>query len=242
MEETQMSIADQMKQQQMAVRQQEQMAKAQEHVSKIVRGYYANPSAFSDSETKQIMMMAQQVGIPFEPAPNTSRAIKNGVFNLLDTAALGLIPDSWGPEKLTTRDEVGSAIGGVLGFAVPGAIGMKAGSAALKGAKSMAAGDGLAMLRGAQAAETIGPAQEAGALFSRIAEMKPGKTKDTLLNLLDKAYGASKSPSAKKIANSLLQYNVPFTNFNALRAGSTLGTAMMLNNILGESPEEQQAY
>lgn len=45
--------------------------------------------------------------------------LKNAAFGFMDSAALGLIPDRWGPSQVTSSGEWGRLTGDLLGLAVP---------------------------------------------------------------------------------------------------------------------------
>ena len=69
-----------------------------ETIKELVRRYNAGElSDVSEKDLEQISILAAQYGIQFDVA---SKPIRKGLFDLADTAMLGLLPNKWRPESI----------------------------------------------------------------------------------------------------------------------------------------------
>ena len=135
----------------------------------LVNRYNADPRSFTDQEAEMIAQIAQAIGMPF---PRENKPVRKGLFDLADTALLGMLPNEWRPESRgqsafgeTGLDKFGGGVGTVGGVA--GAIGGLAlgGPAALAGAGRI----GAAGMRAAP-----GVAQAAGNFARGARGLMPG--------------------------------------------------------------------
>lgn len=86
-----------------------------------------NPNAYTAEQLYKINQVAKQYGLD-SPTRSTS-PVGNAVFGALDSLALGLLPDSMGPDITSGADEAargaGDMIGGLAGFFIGAGIGKK---------------------------------------------------------------------------------------------------------------------
>ncbi len=88
--------------------------------------YKRNPDQFSDRQAEKIAMMAKSLGLHF---PKESKPFRKFAFDAIDTALLGLVPNSWRPESRgqsvfgeTGADSMAGSIGSLLGIAGTGGL------------------------------------------------------------------------------------------------------------------------
>lgn len=199
--------------------QQDVADKQRTQVASMVSAYMQNPQAFSDDEVYQLKQAADSVGVPFNPRSSGSRMASNFIFNAMDTALLGFLPDSIGPRQITSGDSIAASLGNVAGFAVPGALGWMAGGKALKGVEAIAAG------REVPIANSIGIGRMFGKQSGRVAELEI-KAREALNKALvnDKL----KSLAAKMASHP-----------NYFKAAVGLPVASMANNFFEGSTEDE---
>ena len=68
-------------------------------IYELVMDYNNNPQRYNDEEAETIAVLANAMGQPFE---RESKALSKGLFDLIDTASFGLVPNDWRP---TSRGE-----------------------------------------------------------------------------------------------------------------------------------------
>lgn len=109
-------------------------------VSDIVDRYHLNPDEFTEEQAKKIARLAFEANIAFRPQ---SKALEKFVFDLTDTALLGLIPNTLRPTNVgedyfgeTESEKFASGAGSLLGLAAGIGGAFKLGKAGLPKAKS----------------------------------------------------------------------------------------------------------
>ena len=104
----------------------------------IVFSYNESPNDFSDEEAEQVAYIAAKLGLPFRPE---SKALSKFFFDLVDNATFGLLPDDQRPVSRgqsiygETKGEKAASLLSMVGLAVPGALGAKAGVAGARAIK-----------------------------------------------------------------------------------------------------------
>ena len=68
-------------------------------IYELILDYNENPQRYNDEEAETIATLANAMGQPFN---RESKAFSKGLFDLIDTAAFGLVPNDWRP---TSRGE-----------------------------------------------------------------------------------------------------------------------------------------
>ena len=68
-------------------------------VRELIEDYNSNPQRYSDGEAETIAVLAQAIGARFQ---RDGKPFSKGLFDVLDTATLGILPDEWRP---TSRGE-----------------------------------------------------------------------------------------------------------------------------------------
>tara|TARA_R110000824_G_scaffold52345_3_gene145215 strand:- start:1087 stop:1581 length:495 start_codon:yes stop_codon:yes gene_type:complete len=63
-------------------------------IYELIMDYNNNPQRYNDEEAETIATLANSMGKPFE---RESKALSKGLFDLVDTASFGLVPDDWRP-------------------------------------------------------------------------------------------------------------------------------------------------
>jgi len=82
-----------------------------------LRDIQMNPGNYSNEEIETAKQMSMDyLGKPLEFKSDLGRMAKNAAFELADTAAFGLIPDKWGPSKLTKGDDIAGMVGSTAAF------------------------------------------------------------------------------------------------------------------------------
>lgn len=102
--------------------------------------YHNDPRKLTDSQKQEIAQMAYMSGRDFDVK---SKPISKGLFDLVDTAALGMIPNSWRPSSIGQEYFGESGIdkfAGGLGTAAGIVPGLFTGGALLKGGAKLAKG------------------------------------------------------------------------------------------------------
>ena len=89
-------------------------------INELILDYNNNPQHYSDAEAETIATLAQAIGADFK---RESKPFSKGLFDLLDTAAFGLIPNEYRP---TSRGESVFGETGAEEFA--GLLGLGAGA------------------------------------------------------------------------------------------------------------------
>jgi len=99
-------------------------------VIRLLHDYNSNPKAYNDDDADIIANLAKSYGVGFK---RSGKAGQKFLFELADTALLGMIPNEWRPEARgdkyfgeTGLDRVASA-GGMIGGAFAGGLGAFAG-------------------------------------------------------------------------------------------------------------------
>lgn len=94
-----------------------------------------------EKDKEQIAMIAAQMGLNFKP---NSKPLRKGLFDLADTALLGLLPNKWRPETIgeefgfeSKSDRLAGNIGTLGGALIPIGLGLKAAKYARGGGKSL---------------------------------------------------------------------------------------------------------
>ena len=112
--------------------QRDRMASEKDAIEELVRRWNAGNLDISDERANKLAQKAYQHGIDFDPS---SRPISKGLFDLVDTAAFGLVPNSWRPESVGQEyfgesgvDKFAGGVGTVAGL-------IPAGAGLLKGAQ-----------------------------------------------------------------------------------------------------------
>lgn len=103
-------------------------------LEKMLEAYRNNPKAFSPGEVAQLQSAAQSMGYDFttpEQKFNIGRAVGSALFNTVDSALFGLLPDEFDPAGENKFEQFAGTAGSVLGaFGLPMMAGLKAGKAA----------------------------------------------------------------------------------------------------------------
>jgi len=99
-------------------------------VIRLLHDYNSNPKAYNDEDADIIANLAKSYGVGFK---RSGKAGQKFLFELADTALLGMVPNEWRPEARgdkyfgeTGLDRVASA-GGMIGGAFAGGLGAFAG-------------------------------------------------------------------------------------------------------------------
>ena len=105
-----------------------------EVIVNLIHEYNLNPQRYSDEEAEVIATLARAIGVDFR---RESKAGRKGLFDLIDTAALGMVPNEWRP---TSRGE--SVFGETAGERFAGGAGsllglLGGGALAYKGARGL---------------------------------------------------------------------------------------------------------
>ena len=105
--------------------------------TQLINRYHQNPKAFSEDQAERLALMAFTMNIPFRPE---TKKLGKFVFELANTATLGLTPNSWRPRRVaehlygeTEGENIAAGLGTLMGLAVPLGGGIKAFNA-LRGA------------------------------------------------------------------------------------------------------------
>jgi len=99
-------------------------------VAELVKRYNKGDLEYlPEKQKEQIAMLAAQMGLDFNVK---SKPIRKGLFDLVDTAALGLIPNSLRPYSVgeeyhgeSQSDKFSGTLGMLAGSVVPGALAVK---------------------------------------------------------------------------------------------------------------------
>ena len=108
-------------------------------VYELIMDYNDNPQRYNDEEAETIATLANAMGTDFR---RESKALSKGLFDLVDTAAFGMVPNEWRPRSAgqdiygeTGWDKFAGGVGTVAGLAT-GVGGAIKGATALKGSMS----------------------------------------------------------------------------------------------------------
>jgi len=159
-------------------------------------------SHIDDDKIKQLAKKAYEYGIEFDVE---SKPISKGLFDLVDTAAFGMVPNSWRPESIGQEyfgesgiDKFAGGVGTVAGL-------LPAGGLLLKGASKISPLAGKAYGAGAQGlsrAAEYGSTLNAGdRLKTAVASVKESQALNRSKEIARKYYGDRSNP-----------YNIDFTN------------------------------
>ena len=103
-------------------------------IIQLIEQYNENPDRYTDEEAEFIAKLAQGMNTRFV---RESKPIQKGLFDLLDTAAFGLIPDRFRPTTRgetvfgdTGEEELASLLG-LVGGGVAGGVGLVKGGRGL---------------------------------------------------------------------------------------------------------------
>ena len=103
-------------------------------IVQLIEQYNENPDRYTDEEAEFIAQLAQGMNTRFE---RESKPIQKGLFDLVDTAAFGLIPDKFRPTTRgetvfgdTGEEELASLLG-LVGGGVAGGVGLVKGGRGL---------------------------------------------------------------------------------------------------------------
>ena len=102
-----------------------------QQAKQLVFSYNNNPKDYSDEQAEQVAAIAAKMGLPFR---SESKALQKFFFDLIDNATFGLLPDDQRPVSRgqniygETKSEKLAGNLALLGLAVPGAVGAKAGA------------------------------------------------------------------------------------------------------------------
>ena len=103
-------------------------------IVQLIEQYNENPDRYTDEEAEFIAQLAQGMNTRFE---RESKPIQKGLFDLVDTAAFGLIPDKFRPTTRgqtvfgdTGEEELASLLG-LVGGGVAGGAGLVKGGRGL---------------------------------------------------------------------------------------------------------------
>ena len=187
--------------------QRDRMASEKDAVMELVRRWNEGNLDITDERANKLAEKAYQHGIDFDPS---SRPISKGLFDLADTAAFGMVPNSWRPESVGQEyfgesgiDKFAGGVGTVAGL-------LPAGAGLLKGAGYLAKGAGG--LGGRIAGSSAGEFASAGAeyagslnvgnrLRTAVASAKEVQAVKRSQEFARKYYGSSSNP-----------YNIDFAN------------------------------
>lgn len=119
---------------------QNDLGQMQAQIQRVINQYQQNPDAFRPDEVEALRDAAEQVGIKFKGDFDLGQMGKNIAYELADSVSFGglsglnsLFDLGMKPAKTNTYDDVGSVLGGLLGFAVPMGVGAKVASKAMGG-------------------------------------------------------------------------------------------------------------
>tara|TARA_A100001011_G_C14316539_1_gene848258 strand:+ start:228 stop:713 length:486 start_codon:yes stop_codon:yes gene_type:complete len=124
-------------------------------INELIIDYNNNPQRYSDAEAETIAILAQAIGSDFN---RESKAFSKGLFDLVDTAALGLIPNEYRP---TSRGE--SVFGETGAERLAGLLGTGAGVVGGIGGAYKA---GRGLMGSSKAREVGGKVKQAGERFA----------------------------------------------------------------------------
>tara|TARA_B100001094_G_scaffold324174_1_gene376318 strand:- start:221 stop:958 length:738 start_codon:yes stop_codon:yes gene_type:complete len=198
--------------------------------------YHNDPRKLTDSQKQEIAQMAYMSGRDFDVE---SKPISKGLFDLVDTAAIGMIPNSWRPSSIgqeyfgeSGMDKFAGGLGTAAGI-VPGIF---TGGALLKGGAKL----GKAGIEMAGKGKGAYDAYRAGGAIPKAG----GKLGDAISKAKEVAARARASANARfyKGYDATNPINVPFSGQAATRGafgpdliGSRLSTRGLNNqayNIL----------
>jgi hypothetical protein len=98
--------------------------------TQLINQYHQNPDAFSEDQAERLALMAFTMNIPFRPE---TKKLSKFVFELANTATLGLTPNSWRPRRVaehlygeTQGEKIAGGLGTLMGLAIPIGGGIKA--------------------------------------------------------------------------------------------------------------------
>jgi len=115
-------------------------ATQQDAVERLLLMYRNDPNQFTSEQKKKIARLAFETGNSFDVE---SKPISKGLFDLVDTAALGMIPNTWRPSSIGQEYFGESGIdkfAGGLGTAAGIVPGLFTGGALIKGGAKLAKG------------------------------------------------------------------------------------------------------
>jgi len=110
-------------------------------IKKLIDDYNSDPTRYNDNEAETIAALANAMGKTYK---RESRVLEKGLFDLTDTATLGLIPNEWRPVSRgdsvygdSNREQMGSGLGMLAGALGSGAVVAKGLSGVSKGARGI---------------------------------------------------------------------------------------------------------
>ena len=105
-------------------------------VQEMIKRYNSGEIELSEREKEMLAMQASQMGLDFQVE---SKPLRKGLFDLVDTAAFGMVPNEWRPRSAgqdiygeTGADKFAGGVGSALGL-LGGAGAAVKGAQALKG-------------------------------------------------------------------------------------------------------------
>jgi len=167
------------------------MASEKDAIEELVRRWNAGTLDITDERANKLAQKAYQHGIEFNPE---SRPISKGLFDLVDTAAFGMVPNSWRPESVGQEyfgesgiDKFAGGVGTVGGL-------LPAGGLLLKGASKIAPMAG-------QLGNKVASGNVGNKLKTAVASAKESQAFNRSKEIARKYYGDRNNP-----------YNIDFTN------------------------------
>tara|TARA_R100000329_G_C7617327_1_gene219249 strand:+ start:1442 stop:2092 length:651 start_codon:yes stop_codon:yes gene_type:complete len=106
----------------------------QYQILELIDAYNQNPDRYTDQEAETIAQLAQIMDTRFA---RESQPFKKGLFDLVDTAAFGLLPNEWRPVSRgdsvfgDSGEEEIASIAGMIGGGVAGGVGLAKGARGL---------------------------------------------------------------------------------------------------------------
>ena len=176
-------------------------------VKELVDRWNAGKLDIPREKLNQVAKLASEHGIEFDPE---SRPISKGLFDLVDTAAFGMVPNSWRPESAGEKyfgesglDKFAGGVGTVGGLLPAGGLLLKGASkiAPMAGQLGNKVASGGAGEFASAGAEYAGSLNVGNRLKSAVASAKESQAFNRSKEIARKYYGDRNNP-----------YNIDFTN------------------------------
>lgn len=199
-----------------------------------VAAFNRNPTAFSSSETGDILAMAQELGLDTSDAKQRDKAtfmqqVGAGLGGAADAMLLGLIPDNWYSNYRTkTGKNVGKVAGTLASFLVPGLGGSKAAKLIFGAGKHgvRAAKTAYGVTKAANAANGVTKAKDIAAL-AKVTFGAGGK------GLVSGLRAAHRTAGTLAMANALVRATQLNNNANSVMYPSRYGEPSPYDSVGG---------
>lgn len=185
----------------------DRMASEKDAIVELVRRWNEGNLDITDDRANKLAQKAYEHGIDFDPQ---SRPISKGLFDLVDTAAFGMVPNSWRPESVGEKyfgesglDKFAGGVGTVGGLLPAGGLLLKGASkiAPMAGQLGNKVASGGAGEFASAGAEYAGSLNVGNRLKTAVASAKESQAFNRSKEIARKYYGDRNNP-----------YNIDFTN------------------------------